>query len=72
MHDGKGVQGENLYPAFPYPWFRRVSRDDDDAIFAYLEDHAGGQLHAAEKQLPFPLSFRSMVGAWNLLLPRQP
>ena len=37
MHDGNGVHGENLYPAFPYPWFRRASREDDDAIFAYLK-----------------------------------
>jgi hypothetical protein len=35
MHDGKGVHSENLYPAFPYPWFRRASREDVDAIFAY-------------------------------------
>ncbi len=21
MHDGKAIDGENLYPAFPYPWF---------------------------------------------------
>ena len=32
MHDGKGVHGEDLYPAFPYPWYRRVSREDVDAI----------------------------------------
>src|ERR1700688_2119573 len=37
MHDGIGVHGENLYPAFPYPWFRRASREDVDAIFAYLK-----------------------------------
>ena len=68
MHDGNDVQGENLYPAFPYPWFRRVSREDDDAIFAYLEDHAGGQLHAAEKRpaIPAQLSLHGR-SAWNLL-----
>src|SRR5258708_3086679 len=37
MHDGKGAHGENLYPAFPYPWFRRVNREDVDAIYAYLK-----------------------------------
>src|SRR5216684_3625300 len=36
MHDGKNEQGHDLYPAFPYPWFRLASREDDDAIFAYL------------------------------------
>lgn len=37
MHDGHRADGENLYPAFPYPWFRRMSRADDDALFAYIK-----------------------------------
>ena len=67
MHDGKGVHGENLYPAFPYPWFRRASRADDDAIFAYLKTTPAVMYTPPQNQLPFPLSIRSMVGAWNLL-----
>src|SRR5208283_3019904 len=35
MHEGKGKNGELLYPAFPYQWFTRVSREDVDAIHAY-------------------------------------
>jgi len=67
MHDGKGVHGENLYPAFPYPWFRRASRADDDAIFAYLKTTPAVNYTPPQNQLPFPVSIRSMVGAWNLL-----
>ncbi len=67
MHDGKGAHGENLYPAFPYPWFRRASRADDDAIFAYLKTTPAVHYTPPQNQLPFPLSIRSMVGAWNLL-----
>jgi mono/diheme cytochrome c family protein len=67
MHDGKGLHGENLYPAFPYPWFRRASRADDDAIFAYLKTTLAVNYTPPQNQLPFPLSIRSMVGAWNLL-----
>jgi mono/diheme cytochrome c family protein len=67
MHDGKGADGENLYPAFPYPWFRRASRADDDAIFAYLKTTPAVNYTPPQNQLPFPLSIRSMVGAWNLL-----
>ena len=67
MHDGKGAHGENLYPAFPYPWFRRASRADDDAIFAYLKTTPAVNYTPPQNQLPFPLSIRSMVGAWNLL-----
>jgi mono/diheme cytochrome c family protein len=67
MHDGKGAHGENLYPAFPYPWFRRASRADDDAIFAYLKTTPAVNYTPPQNQLPFPVSIRSMVGAWNLL-----
>ncbi len=67
MHDGKGAHGENLYPAFPYPWFRRVSREDDDAIFAYLMTVPPVSYAPPKTDLPFPFNFRSSVGAWNLL-----
>jgi mono/diheme cytochrome c family protein len=67
MHDGKGAHGENLYPAFPYPWFRRASRDDVDAIFAYLMTLPAVSYTPPKNHLPFPFNIRSSVGAWNLL-----
>ncbi len=67
MHDGKGAQGHDLYPAFPYPWFRVVSREDDDAIFAYLMSLPAVSYASPKNDLAFPLNFRSFVGAWNLL-----
>src|SRR5450432_1374700 len=67
MHDGKGAHGENLYPAFPYPWFRRASRADDDAIFAYLMTVPAVNYTPPKNDLPFPFNIRSSVGAWNLL-----
>jgi mono/diheme cytochrome c family protein len=67
MHDGKGARGEDLYPAFPYPWFRRVSREDVDAIYAYLKTVPAVSYRPPANDLPFPFNFRSMVGAWNLL-----
>jgi hypothetical protein len=36
MHEGVGRQGENLYPAFPYQWFTKITRDDVLAIRAFL------------------------------------
>jgi mono/diheme cytochrome c family protein len=67
MHDGKGVHDENLYPAFPYPWFRRASREDVDAIFAYLMTVPPVNYTPPKNNLPFPFNIRSSVGAWNLL-----
>jgi mono/diheme cytochrome c family protein len=67
MHDGKGAHDENLYPAFPYPWFRRASRADDDAIFAYLMTVPAVNYTPPKNDLPFPFNIRGSVGAWNLL-----
>jgi mono/diheme cytochrome c family protein len=67
MHDGIGAHGENLYPAFPYPWFRRASRDDDDAIFAYLKTTPAINYTPPRNDLPFPLNFRFIVKIWNFL-----
>jgi mono/diheme cytochrome c family protein len=67
MHNGIGAQGENLYPAFPYPWFSRVSRADDDAILAYLKTTPAVSYRPPANRLPFPLNIRFMVKGWNLL-----
>jgi mono/diheme cytochrome c family protein len=67
MHDGEGVHGEHLYPAFPYPWFRLATRADDDAIFAYLQTTPAVRYTPPETKLPFPLNYRWTLGVWNVL-----
>jgi mono/diheme cytochrome c family protein len=70
MHDGHGAQGENLYPAFPYPWFRRMSRADNDALFAYIKTTPAVHYTPPANHLIFPLNFRIFVSVWNLLFLR--
>jgi len=36
MHHGQSRDGRYLYPAFPYTEYTKVTRQDSDAIFAYL------------------------------------
>lgn len=36
LHYGKGRDGSYLYPVFPYTEYTKVTRQDADAIFAYL------------------------------------
>jgi mono/diheme cytochrome c family protein len=67
MHDGIDDEGKNLYPAFPYPWFRLVSREDDDAILAFLKSTPAVKYTPPKSDLPFPLNIRSAVKGWNLL-----
>jgi hypothetical protein len=38
MHEGVGRQGQYLYPAFPYQWFTKVTRDDVLAIRSFLKN----------------------------------
>jgi mono/diheme cytochrome c family protein len=67
MHAGIGPRGQYLYPAFPYPWFRRVARADTDAILAYLKTTPAVSYTPPANELHFPLNFRTLVGGWNLL-----
>jgi mono/diheme cytochrome c family protein len=67
MHDGVDPRGNNLYPAFPYPWFRMVSRADDDAILAFLKSTPAVKYRPPKNDLGFPFNFRSTVKVWNLL-----
>ena len=67
MHEGIGRRGENLYPAFPYQWFTRVSRADTDAILAYLKTTPPVRYTPPPNKLPFPVNFRVMIKLWNVL-----
>jgi mono/diheme cytochrome c family protein len=67
MHDGVGAHGQNLYPAFPYPWFTRISRADVDDILAFLKTTPPVNYTPPANRLPFPLNVRAAVGGWNLL-----
>ena len=67
MHDGIGIHDEHLYPAFPYPWFTHVDRQDIDAIFAFLKTLPAVASTPPPNQLPFPINIRASVAGWNLL-----
>src|SRR5205814_10182396 len=36
LHNGRARDGRLLYPAFPYPNYTLVSREDSDAMYRYL------------------------------------
>jgi mono/diheme cytochrome c family protein len=67
LHEGKGRQGELLYPVFSYTSFTKVSRDDALAIFAYLKSLPPVQRPDAELGLDFPYNVRSSLLAWRAL-----
>jgi len=67
LRDGIGAHGENLYPAFPYPSYRLITREDSDAIFAFLKSTPAVNYTPPANGLHFPLNIRASVKAWNLL-----
>jgi mono/diheme cytochrome c family protein len=67
MHEGIDRQGNPLYPAFPYPWYTRLSRDDVLAIKAYLDTLAPVRQTHRPNELPWPLDQRGVMAAWNAM-----
>ncbi len=66
MHEGVGRPG-HLYPAFPYPYFTKVSDADVLAIHAWLTTLPPVRYKIQSNQLPFPFSIRASMRVWNTL-----
>ncbi|MFC0409073.1 c-type cytochrome [Roseomonas elaeocarpi] len=71
MHHGQRPDGTHLYPAFPYTAYTNVTRDDSDAIFAYLRTLAPVQNAVDRNTLPFPFNIRMAMIGWNMLFFRE-
>jgi mono/diheme cytochrome c family protein len=67
LHQGIRADGAHLYPAFPYPYFTRMSRADTDAIYAYLMTLKPLRKTTPPNKLPFPFNIRGLIGVWNAL-----
>lgn len=65
MHNGKAPDGSNLYPAFPYPHFTKMPRDEVDAIYDFLATLDPVKKEKPENELPFPLNRRMPLSVWN-------
>lgn len=64
---GTGRHGERLYPAMPYTYYTRVTRDDALAIRAYLNTVSAVRNPVKSDQLPFPLDMRVSIAVWDKL-----
>ena len=56
-----------VYPAMPYTSYHLVTRDDSDAIFAYLMNLDPVDEEIPANTLPFPFNIRQSLFGWNLL-----
>lgn len=67
MHHGRSKDGRLLYPAFPYPNFTRVTREDSDAIHAYLRTIPPSATANLPHTLRFPFDTQAALAAWRIL-----
>jgi mono/diheme cytochrome c family protein len=67
MHEGVRRDGKHLYPAFPYPWFTKVNREDIHAIKAFLDTLTPVRQENKPIELSWPLNVREVMAGWNEL-----
>ncbi|HEX4104817.1 MAG TPA: cytochrome c [Rhizomicrobium sp.] len=67
LHQGIAADGHHLYPAFPYVYFTRISRQDTDALFAYLKSVKPVHRPPTPNRLMFPFNIRAVMIFWNRL-----
>lgn len=67
LHNGKDDEGAHLYPAMPYPSYTKVTRSDVDSIRTYLGTVEPVRQENKPPQLPWPMSWRGSMAAWDLM-----
>lgn len=67
MHHGRSRDGRLLNPAFPYPSYTHVTREDADAIHAYLRTVAPVVQANRAHDLRFPYNTQFALAVWRTL-----
>jgi len=67
LHDGVNKHGQDMYPTMPYDFYTRVTRDDIDAIYAYLRTVKPVRNNVTVNHLYFPFDQRWSMAGWREL-----
>ncbi len=67
LRHGIAPDGSRYYPAFPYPYFTKMTRDDLLAIRAYLATLTPFRNARSPPQLRWPLNYRVVMRVWDFL-----
>lgn len=67
MHHGRSRDGRLLYPAFPYPDYTRVTREDSDALYAFLRSQPAARQPNRPHDLRFPYNSQLSLAVWRAL-----
>jgi len=67
LHDGVNKRGQDMYPTMPYDFYTRVTREDADAIYAYLRTVKPVRNAVDVNHLRFPFDQRWSMAVWREL-----
>ena len=67
LHNGRSRDGRLLSPAFPYPQYTQVTRDDAGALYAFLRTLAPVAQPARAAALRFPFGSQGALAVWRAL-----
>lgn len=67
LHNGRSKSGRLLYPAFPYTSYTQVTRQDADALFAYLRSLPAVVQPNRPNSLTFPFNTQAALAVWRAL-----
>ena len=67
LHNGRSKSGRLLYPAFPYTSYTQVTREDSDALFAYLASQSAVAQPNQPHSLRFPYQSQAALAVWRAL-----
>jgi len=65
MTHGTSPDGKNLYPAFPYTSYARMTGGDLGDLYAFLQSLPAVDGKAADHELGFPFNIRRGLGLWK-------
>ncbi|MBC7604656.1 MAG: cytochrome c, partial [Ramlibacter sp.] len=71
LHTGVARNGALMYPVMPFASYTKVTREDSDAIFAYLMTVPPVRQQNRPHELNFPYNNRELLLGWRTLYFRQ-
>ena len=67
MHDGVNKRGQDMFPVMPFDFYTKVTREDSDAIYAYLRSVKAVRSAVDINHLRFPFNQRWSMLVWREL-----
>jgi mono/diheme cytochrome c family protein len=67
MNDGVNYSGKDMYPVMPRDFYAKLTREDINAIFAYLRTLKPVRNQLTPHHLDFPFNQRWLMAAWREL-----